>query len=743
MENKNIQENEKNLNKKLTELLELRQEQAFQLQYAKTSRFLGKIMSKFKHYDPILALRPKLDEETSGIKYVIDDVSYGSHSLFIRGWAFSQNGLKVKIRVRDDKDRMLDFILLDQRRDDVEETFGLQREDVCGFKVVLNQEDVLTEYVYLQLETFYGYFEKEIRALGRKKDRIERSKLETAFGTEDYHGWSYYTRSSTKELAKQRKQKFAYNPLISVIVPLYNTPLDYLENMIQSVLNQTYNNVQLCLADGSEEDQIEEYIKENYQTDSRIVYKHLKENAGISGNTNEAYKLATGDFIMLCDHDDEVMPNACYEMVKALNEDTEIDVIYTDEDKMTMDGKYFYDPHFKPDYNEELLSGNNYICHIFFVRKSIMDSLEGPFRSKYDGAQDFDLILRCCEKAKKIHHIPKVLYHWRNHPLSTAGNPESKTYAYDAGRNAVAASYERKGIQANVSRREYFGLYRTEFEIIDSALVSIIIDACSHKTSDEGIADMLEGIYGTIGYDKIEVRVVYNKSQEKISKKLEELQKKYTTLVQVPNESNVDSCAAVYNLGAENAKGKYYIFMNCNMRPQSDGWVKEMLSYCQMEKNAVCGCKILCEDDTIWHAGIVVGMYGSAGREFEGMPKERAGYAAWAVTTREVSAVSGACIMVDAKLYDKVGKFSVDMGEEYYDVDFCLKMIQMGKKIIYNPYTEMLFLNIRSNEQPQKDEAKINEEHLNFVKRWKDYIQTGDPYFNNNLSLNRNDCSLR
>lgn len=248
-------------------------------------------------------------------------------------------------------------------------------------------------------------------------------------------------------------------------------------------------------------------------------------------------------------------------------------------------------------------------------------------------------------------------------------------------------------------------------------------------------------VYETAGYDNIEVRVVCRKSQEKVSKIIEELQKRYSTLIKVPDENDADSCAVAYNLGAENAKGKYYVFMNCNMKPQSNNWIKEMLSYCQMEKNAACGCKILCEDDTIWHAGIVVGMYGSAGREFEGMPEERPGYAAWAITTREVSAVSGACIMVDAELYDQAGKFSVNMGEEYYDVDLCLKMIQMGKKIIYNPYVEMLYQDALKNDRA--NEIKDDSTRLYFISQWQNYIQAGDPYYNENLSLNRSDCSLK
>lgn len=732
----------KDLNKELTELLELRQEQAFQLQYTKTSRLLGKFLGKIRHYDPILALRPKLDEAESGIKYCIDEVSYRRYSLSIRGWAFTQNGLKIKPRIRDEKDQLLKFNVVDQVRDDVEEVFGLNRGEVYGFLIVLDRKDVLTEKIYLQLETFYGYIEKEILALGRKKDRVERSKLETSTGIEDYHDWSYPIRNAIKEFERQRKKKFVYNPLISVIVPLYNTPIEYLEIMMQSILNQTYEKVQICLADGSGENQIEDYIKEHYQADSRVIYKHLNENKGISGNTNEAYKLATGDFIMLCDHDDEVMPNACYEIVKALNKNPELDVIYTDEDKMTMDGQFFYDPHFKPDYNEELLMGNNYICHIFAVRKSIMDSLEGPFRSKYDGAQDFDLILRCCEKAGEIHHIPKILYHWRNHPLSTAGNPESKGYAYDAGRDAVAASYERKGIKANVSRREYFGLYRTEFEIFDTSKVSIIVDACSEGVSDKSMSDVIESIYEKAGYENIEVIVVYSKSQKEVTNELEKLQNQYNTLASVANDSNRQIRAMIYDLGRKRATGKYYVFMNGNIKPKSSGWIKEMLSYCQMEKNAICGCKILDENSLVWHAGMVVGMYGSAGRLFEGISGEWPGYEAWPVTTREVSAVSGMCMMVDAGLYAEAGEFSIDMGDEYYDVDLCLKMIQMGKKVIYNPYAEMVYLNVKKEEKADGSGLEDNEAKVNFINKWNDYIQDGDPYFNKNLSLNKSDCSL-
>lgn len=713
---------------KLIEVASLRQEQILQLRDTKSIYYMGRCFDKMKHYDPIMALRPPLSVEESGIRFFIDEVQYRNRSLFIRGWAFQDLGHKVSVRVRDEKGKRIEAYVRKIERDDVAEAFNVPVDTICGFAISVSRSFIKTEKIYLEFETMGGYISKEIMAYGRKKDREKREELlqNPMDYRIEYDEWTRENRVTEKELKRQRKTRFEYQPLISVVVPLFNTPIDYLETMISSVLHQTYSNVQLCLADGSTEDNVGEYIKEHYGLDLRVKYKRLAENKGISGNTIEAVNMADGEFLMLCDHDDEVMLNACYEMVKALNSDEEIDAVYTDEDKMTMDGEYFFDPHFKPDFNLEFLRGNNYICHIFLIRKSIVDSLGVAFRTQFDGAQDFDFILRCCEKARKVYHVPKVVYHWRSHPLSTAGNPESKDYAYEAGRASVAASYERAGLKAKVTRTEFFGRYRTEFDIVGNPKVSIVM-AVKEKEADAGkVKENVEALYKAPGHNNFEVILVSN--DQKLQKT-----DKIVKLIKAKHELDLP---ALYNRGAKEASGEYILFMDSMVKAFNENWLKEMLSYCQLSDVAACGCKLLKSEDKIWAAGLVIGMYGLVGKAFENVSVDEFSYAGWARSTRDVSALSGKAMLVKKEVFEKSEGFDVSMSDALYDSDWCLKMNDQGYRTIYNPYAEMIVGDCDS--VMASDDVREA-----FKQRWNKYFQNGDPYFNPNFSVERSDCELK
>lgn len=723
----------------LMQIVNLRQEQINQLSSAKSIYYMGRSFEKLKGYDPVRALRPPLGVEESGIRFFLDEIQYRDYSLFIRGWAFHGLGHKVTIRVRDEKRRKIDTYVRKIVRDDVSDAFGIPVKTVCGFALSIDKKAVKTEKIYLEFETVGGYISKEIMAYGRKKDAEKRAGLLQS--REDYRieydEWVRFTKITDKELKRQRKTKFDYSPLISVVVPLFNTPLDYLETMIHSVLHQTYSNVQLCLADGSSEDAVEEYVRAHYGNDSRVKYKRLAENKGISGNTIEAVSMAEGEFLMLCDHDDEVMPNACYEMVSALNLDREIDAVYTDEDKMTMDGKYFFDPHFKPDFNLNFLRSNNYICHIFLVRKSIVESIGETFRSRFDGAQDFDFILRCCEKARKVYHVPKVVYHWRSHPLSTAGNPESKDYAYEAGRAAVEASYERAGIPAKVTRTEYFGRYRTEFEVIGSPKVSVIVAADERETDSEKLKACIDSIYTCNRYGNFDVTVVCHKGAKEIEAFLSALADEKTGLSVITAEERAGS-PELYKLGAKKAGGDYFLFLKGSAEAVSEEWMKELLSYCQLSDVGACGGKIIKKDGTIWSAGLVIGMHDSVGRAFEGLCEDEFSYAGWANSTRDVSAVSGVCIMTGRDVYEKLNGFDETMGEAFFDSDYCLRVIASGKRIVYNTYAKVRYEECGKEKQKETADAESR-----FKECWNRYFEKGDPYFNPNFSTMRSDCELK
>lgn len=290
----------------------------------------------------------------------------------------------------------------------------------------------------------------------------------------DYNKWFLEQRVSDKLILEQANYKFEYEPEISITIPLYNTKREFLKDIMDSIVGQSYQKWELCLADGSKTDDVEKYLREHYLSDSRIKYKRLNKNLGIAGNTNTALNMASGEFIMLADHDDVLEKDALFEIVSLLNKNRKLDIVYTDEDLTNKNGTKYLSPRFKPDFNINFLRSINYICHIFLVRKTILDKV-GGFRTEFDGAQDWDLILRCCEQTEYIGHVPKILYHWRAHEGSTAGNPASKKYAIAAGRKAVEEHYKRLGLEAKIEDTGIFVMFRTDFVVQNNPKISIII----------------------------------------------------------------------------------------------------------------------------------------------------------------------------------------------------------------------------------------------------------------------------
>ena len=324
-----------------------------------------------------------------------------------------------------------------------------------------------------------------------------------------YGPWYDAYVPSVEELEKQKKRKWKYNPKISVVVPAYQTPEVFLRQMMDSLLEQTYDNWELCIADASPENASMEYVLKEYASrDSRILWKKLEKNQGIAGNTNEAIAMASGEFVGLLDHDDLLAPNALYEIASALEHEPDIDVLYTDEDKVRGEGLEHFQPHFKPDFNPDLLRSNNYICHFFVARRSLIEKV-GGFSSAFDGAQDHDFIFRCTEQAGKIHHIPEIMYHWRTHQSSTADNPESKLYAFEAGKRAVEANLHRCGLKGQVSHTKDYGFYRVKYQVQGNPLVSIIIP---NKDARDDLEKCVHSILEKSTYQNIEILIVENNS---------------------------------------------------------------------------------------------------------------------------------------------------------------------------------------------------------------------------------------
>ena len=560
----------------------------------------------------------------------------------------------------------------------------------------------------------------------------------------DYNGWFHKNEPSKKELEEQRKTGFPYEPKISVVIPLYNTPDDLLRTVVDDIMGQTYGNVELCLADGSTGNGPEEFIKAHYADEPRIVYKKLEKNLGISGNTNEAVKLATGDFIMLSDHDDSITPDACFEIVKAINSAPDVDVVYTDEDKISEFGDVLFDPHFKPDFNLDLLRSNNYICHIFVVRASVLQEA-GLFRSEYDGAQDYDFILRCCEKARTIKHVPKVLYHWRTIEGSTAGNPESKLYAYENGRKAIQAHYDRLHLPAEASMTEYWGRYRSIFRVQGEPLVSIIIPNKDHAADLKRCISSVEKL---TEYKNYEILVVENGSTDpEILNYYAELREKHEN-VRILEWTKPFNYAAINNFAAKEANGEFLLFLNNDIEVIQGDWLTEMLGYCQRDDVGAVGAKLDYPDGTIQHVGIILGMGGAAGHMFYGWGTKDFTYSGRGNSTQDLSAVTAACMITKKKLFEEAGGFDESFTIAFNDVDYCLKLREMGYLVVINVYAELIHYEsaTRGSDKKKEDEAR----HARFLaeadhmrSKWKKWYDAGDPAFNPNLELSRPDFAWK
>lgn len=718
------------------------------------------------------AVEEIMNEYNCSIRFNIERVDMERSNMLIQGWAFdSKDGSSLELELFDDEGKTIKAQIVKVVRSDVNEAYELKTENcLYGFNVSVPRESFETKVLCLRFVggSYYKEYRIDMKAFDARfttmaklkkalsnKEENKRILKEGGFRAfydhiknelnpnyAEYNTWLKLHSVTKAQLKAQRQTKFAYEPLISIIIPLYNTPLNYLKELLDSLVNQSYRNIEVCLADGSTKAEVGEFIRKKYKHDARILYKKLEKNGGISENTNEALKMASGDYIMLSDHDDVVALDAVYEIVKAINKNPEtVDVVYTDEDKVTMDGKDYFEPHFKPDFGWDYFRSNNYICHIFVARKSIFDQI-GGFRSAYDGAQDFDLILRCCELAKEIVHIPKVLYHWRSHPASTAGNPHSKMYAYEAGRKALEQHYERLGMEAEVTLTGLFGRYRSTFPVKGEPLVSIIIPTKDHI---DDLELCLRSLKEKTSYKNYEVIVVENNSTEdETFAYYEEMQKKYDK-VRLVVWKDFFNYAAINNYAAKFCKGEYLILLNNDIEILTENWIEEMLGYCQRPEVGIVGAKLYYPDDTVQHAGVVIGMGGIAGHVFTGMPKSNYGYQARSISPQDLSAVTAACMMVKRSVFDEVEGLDERYKVAFNDVDFCMKVRAAGYLVVYTPYAEMYHYESKSRgkeETPQQIQRFQSEVSL-FAEKWADVLEAGDPYYSPNLALDNENCTLR
>lgn len=639
-----------------------------------------------------------------------------------------------------------------------------------GQREELTRQLAAVQRDYQEISTaFFWKVTKPLRVIVNAIERPFRGMVfvqlvRKGFGCLHEHGWGYTWKKvmdwrknrqdyvsvgnkplfTEEELEKQRQEHFPKQVKFSIVVPLFNTPEKFLREMIQSVLDQTYADWELCMADGSDSEHrdVEKICRQYIKHDHRIKYQKLEKNLGISGNTNACLEMAEGDYIGLFDHDDLLHPAALHEVMCAICEQ-DADFIYTDE--MTFSDKVtnVITAHFKPDFAPDNLRANNYICHFTVFKVDILKKIDG-FRSEYDGSQDHDFILRATEQAKKIVHIPKLLYFWRSHPNSVASDINSKTYAIDAGKRAVHDHIRRMGMEAVVeSSRAFPTIYRIKYELKETPKVSIIIPNKNHY---EDLRHCVESIQELTTYPDYEIIIVDNQSDEKeIIEYYDQLMR--TECVRVIYFDKQFNYSDANNFGVKYATGEYYILLNNDTKVISPSWIEEMLMYAQRDDVGAVGAKLYFPDHTVQHAGIILGLgpHRTAGHAFSKVDGENLGYMGRLYYAQNVSAVTAACVMIPRHVWEEVNGLDASFAVAFNDVDLCMRIRKAGYLIVWTPYAELYHYESKSrgSEDTPEKKKRFEEEVRRFQERWKNELSVGDPYYNPNLTLERADFSIK
>lgn len=586
-----------------------------------------------------------------------------------------------------------------------------------------------------------------LRGLWAKLGYKKRERLAMArYGTESFPDEE--RRKAERETVFDRMVK------ISILVPLYNTPESFLTAMLDSVIDQTYENWELCLADGSDaaHDYVGkicgEYIRKEQAAGrgegARILYRKLKENEGISGNTNRCFEMATGEYIGLFDHDDILHPSVLYEYVKAINEQG-ADYLYCDETTFKgNDINKMLTMHFKPDYAIDNLRANNYICHFSVFDRQLLTE-DVLFRSEFDGSQDHDMILRLTDKARRVVHVPKLLYYWRSHAGSVASGIQAKTYAVDAAKGAVAEHLRGHGYEhfKITGTRAFETIFKISYQITGNPKISIII---ANKDHEPDLRRCITSIREKSTWDNYEIIVVENNSRTpEIMEYYEELKK--DGRVKVINYEGSFNYSAVNNLGVRSTSGEYILLLNNDTQVITVNWLEELLMYAQREDVGAVGAKLYYGNRTIQHAGVVLGLgaHRTAGHSHYGQHRENLGYMGRLCYAQDVSAVTGACLMVSKRKYLEAGGLDESFAVSLNDVDFCIRLRQLGYLNVFTPFAELYHYESISRGLDNEGEraGRYDEESARFREKWKEVLEKGDPYYNPNFSLDRSDFSLK
>lgn len=691
----------------------------------------------------------------------VDEIAVRNEGLVVKGWCIAEK--EYHIRVLDENGMDIPVEVINTMRPDVKRAYPeCEMEWIRGFLVktgrmkigdiellcdgktaIANRNGAESRWKKIwgklqvtAIKTVEYYYRNGLtNTIKRAGEKLTQKKIT------NYEEYRRIHMLNKRQLEEQRKTMFGYQPEIDIVVPLYKTDSECLEALIRSVRSQTYSNWKLYLSDGSgEKSPLTEVLKNYEKKDSRICVIQNERRLQIAENTNEALKRCNGEYIAFVDHDDTLELNALYECVNVLNRYPETEFIYTDEDKVSQDGKEYYHPHFKPDFNLDLLRSQNYISHLCVVKKTLLEEV-GYLNPQYNGSQDYDFILRCVEKTDDIYHIPKVLYHWRVHPNSVAGNPESKNYAYYMGKKAIEAHYKRVGIEAEVEE-VLAGVYHSIYKIKEEPLVTILIPNKDHVAD---LSRCIESVQQYSSYRNFEILIVENNSEtQEIRNFYESVVLKYNN-IQVIEYTGEFNYASIHNYAVPKAKGEYILLLNNDTWIDNPDSIREMVSYCMREDVGIVGSLLYYPDDMIQHAGVIVGYGGVAGHAFQGLFKGEPGYFNRIMCTQDYSAVTAASMMVKKSIYEKVNGMEPALQVAFNDTDFCMRVREKGYLVVYNPFSVWYHDESKSRgaeDTPEKRE-RFQREIDFFQKRWGSFLEQGDPYYNPNLTLAKPDFSLR
>lgn len=722
------------------------------------------------------------------MKFKIDVVRVRENHITLNGWVVGKDPYSEReFRVCDEKEQAVNFKMVPTRRDDVSMIYFKKTVDTdLGFDITFDYERGKTYSLYIicdnqmkRIKFNEELIAKRTSVAFKRREKIRdlcnmetlkvvmdnlkqygpkvvylksRNKIKGIDNDFEYSEWYERVRPKKEELDGQKNFDWTMGSTktpvkFSIVIPVFETPDNYLRELLDSLLNQTYQYFEICIADGSRPGADKEAVLSEYAAkDSRVRYRILGRNLGIAGNTNAALDMAEGDFVVLCDHDDVVPEEALFECASCLMRFPECDCLYTDEDKLDVDGGGVFDPHFKPDFNIDLLRSVNYICHLFVFRRELVSSGRvAGFDPEYDGAQDYDFIFRITENSGCIKHVPKILYHWRCHMNSTASNPKSKLYAFEAGSRAIKAHYGRVHPEITIDRIEKgedYGIYHTYFRLDRQPLISVIIPNKDHTEDlDIAIRSLLKGSYNNLEFIVVE----NNSTLDKTWKYYDEIQKEFPNVRVVKYEEKGFNFSRINNFGVQYSSGEYLLFMNNDVEMINPDSLREMMGYCQRDDVGITGCKLLYEDNSVQHAGVVIGFGGIAGHTFIGLYEYQKSYFHRAVTAQDYSAVTAACLMTKRDVFDRAGGFSEDLAVAFNDIDFCLKVRSLDKLVVYNPYATFHHYESKSRgleDTPEKVD-RFNREVAKFMKKWPGILAQGDPYYNPNLTLRKSNFALR